>query len=131
MKSLIKKIFFTGFIMMLTALLLNGCSRNSGQKIIIKGSTTVLPITQKIAEAYRKLNKISITIEGSGSGNGIKALIDGSCDIANSSREMKTDEIQSAKDKSKQIKEITLAVDMIVPVIHPSNNFFILLFPLI
>ena len=61
-----------------------GCSKQSGDKITIKGSTTVLPITQKTAEAYRNISKVSISIEGSGSGNGIKSLLEGTCDIENS-----------------------------------------------
>ncbi len=97
------------------------CSRDKGNKVVIKGSTTVLPITQKAAEAYRKTNKISITIEGSGSGNGIKALIDGTCDIANSSRAMKDKEIEAAKKKGVEPKKVVCAYDMIVPIIHPSN----------
>jgi phosphate transport system substrate-binding protein len=101
---------------------LTGCSRESGNKVVIKGSTTVLPITQKTAEAFRKLNKVSITIEGSGSGNGIKALIDGTCDIANSSREMKEAELKSAADKGKKVKEIAVAIDLIVPVVNPANG---------
>lgn len=122
MKQTIKKMFFIGSAVLIAASLLTGCSRESGTKVVIKGSTTVLPVTQKTAEEYRKLNKVSITIEGSGSGNGIKALIDGTCDIANSSREMKPEELQSAKDKGKSVKEIAVAVDMIVPVVHPTNG---------
>ncbi|MBN2038408.1 MAG: PstS family phosphate ABC transporter substrate-binding protein [Spirochaetes bacterium] len=98
-----------------------GCSRDKGTKIVVKGSTTVLPITQRTAEEYRKKNKVAISIEGSGSGNGIKALIDGSCDIANSSREIKDKEIAKAKENSIEVKEIVVAYDMIVPVVHPSN----------
>lgn len=98
------------------------CSKNSGKKVIIKGSTTVLPITQKAAEAYGKNHKVSISIEGSGSGNGIKALIDGSCDIANASRAMKSKELKKAKAKGIKAKEITVAYDMIVPVVHPGNT---------
>ena len=106
---------------LLSGIVLAACSRDTGNKIVIKGSTTVLPITQKAAEEYRKQNKVSITIEGSGSGNGIKALIDGTCNIANSSREMKEKELQSAKEKGIAVKEIAVAIDMIVPVVHPGN----------
>jgi len=122
MKKIMKFLLMSGCAAMITASLLTGCSKESGSKIVIKGSTTVLPITQKTAEAFRKLNKTAITIEGSGSGNGIKALIDGTCDIANSSREMKPEEIRNATSKGKKIREIALAVDMIVPVVHPSNK---------
>lgn len=105
----------------LSGMVLAACSRDTGNKIVIKGSTTVLPITQKAAEEYRKLNKVSITIEGSGSGNGIRALIDGTCSIANSSREMKEQELASAREKGIAVKEIPVAIDMIVPVVNPSN----------
>ena len=121
MKQILKSIFFISFSMVIVAALLTGCSRDGGKKVVIKGSTTVLPITQKTAEAFRKTDRISITIEGSGSGNGIKALIDGTCDIANSSREMKPEELKGAADKGKAVKEIVLAYDMIVPVVHPSS----------
>lgn len=122
MNQIIKKSFYMVAASVIAAALLISCSRETGKKVVIKGSTTVLPVTQKTAEAFRKINNVSITIEGSGSGNGIKALIDGTCDIANSSREMKPEELKSAKDKGKSVKEIALAVDMIVPVVHPSNG---------
>ena len=121
MIKLIKMVLLTGVSAMIAAAALAGCSKESGNRIVIKGSTTVLPITQKTAEAYRKLSSVAITIEGSGSGNGIKALIDGTCDIANSSRGMKDEEVKSAESKGRQVKEIAIAVDMIVPVVHPSN----------
>jgi len=70
-------------------------------KIVIKGSTTVLPIAQKVAEAYMKQNPdVKISISGGGSGNGIKALIDGSTDIADSSRFIKPKEVKLAVDKT-------------------------------
>ena len=123
MNNILKKSLIIGSLVMITASLLTGCSREKGNKVVVKGSTTVLPITQKTAEAYRKLNNnVSISIEGSGSGNGIKAIIDGTCDIANSSRAMTDKEIKSAEEKGKTIKEITVAYDMIVPVVHPSNS---------
>ncbi len=98
-----------------------GCSRETAKKVVVKGSTTVLPITQKAAEAFREKHGISVSIEGSGSGNGIKALIDGTTDIANSSREMKDKEVKMAQKKGIKTKEIVCAYDMIIPVIHPSN----------
>lgn len=115
------RIFLTVIIILLSTAVFMSCSREKRSKVVIKGSTTVLPITQKAAEAYREIEKVSFSIEGSGSGNGIKALIDGSCEIANSSREMKDKELESAKEKGIKVKEIVVAYDMIVPVVHPSN----------
>ncbi len=115
---------FVGKILAVSAavvFLMHSYAWTEGARIVIKGSTTVLPITQKTSEKYRKLSNVSISIEGSGSGNGIKALLDGTCDIANSSREMKAEELESAKKKRISVKEIVLAYDMIVTIVHPSN----------
>lgn len=111
-------VLFTIFI--LTALIVS-CSKEAREKVVVKGSTTVLPITQKAAEAFYEKNKIVISLSGTGSGDGIKSLIDGSCDIANSSREMHTEELALAKRKGEIIKEVAIAFDMIVPIVHPSN----------
>lgn len=93
------------------------------KKVVIKGSTTVLPITLKIIESYRKTRPdVAVSVDGSGSGNGIKALIDGSCDLADSSREMKKEEVAKAAAKGRIIREIPIAYDMLVPVVHPSNT---------
>jgi phosphate transport system substrate-binding protein len=91
--------------------------------IVIKGSTTVLPIAQKVAEVYMKQNPdVKISISGGGSGNGIKALIDGSTDIADSSRFIKPKEVKLAVEKGKYPVPFAVAYDCIVPVVHPSNN---------
>ena len=91
--------------------------------IIIKGSTTVLPIAQKVAEVYMKANPdVRISISGGGSGNGMKALIDGSTDIADSSRFIKPKEVKLAVDKGRFPVPFAVAYDCIVPVVHPSNS---------
>jgi phosphate transport system substrate-binding protein len=90
--------------------------------IVIKGSTTVLPIAQKVAEAYMKVHRdVKISISGGGSGNGMKALIDGSTDIADSSRFIKPKEVKLAVEKGRYPVPFAVAYDCIVPVVHPSN----------
>jgi phosphate transport system substrate-binding protein len=118
-----EKIFTKLFALFITAIILIAPSvwAEDSSRVVIKGSTTVLPITQKASEEYRKSNNVSISIEGSGSGNGIKALLDGTCDIANSSREMKPEELEAAKGKGIDVKEIAVSYDMIIPIVHPSN----------
>ncbi|MBN2161169.1 MAG: PstS family phosphate ABC transporter substrate-binding protein [Spirochaetes bacterium] len=115
------KFTFLGVLIAFLGLGLQACSRKKGDRVTIKGSTTVLPITQKAAEAFKKSTGISVFVEGSGSGNGIKAIIDGGCDIANSSREMKPEEKEAASTKGIKVREILVAYDMIVPIVHPSN----------
>ncbi|SPD73101.1 Phosphate binding protein [uncultured Desulfobacterium sp.] len=91
--------------------------------LVINGSTTVLPIAQKIAEAYMKQNPdVKISISGGGSGEGIKALVDGTTDIANSSRFMKDEEVKLAMGKNIYPVPFAIAYDCIVPVVHPTNT---------
>jgi len=91
--------------------------------IVIKGSTTVLPIAQKVAEAYMQQNPdVKISISGGGSGNGIKAIIDKSTDIANASRFIKPKEVELAVANGAYPVPFAVAYDCIVPVVHPSNK---------
>lgn len=93
------------------------------EKIVIKGSTTVLPIAQKVAEAYMALYPdIKISISGGGSGNGIKAIVDGTTDIADSSRFIKDSEVTMAVEKGRFPVPFSVAYDCIIPVVHPSNQ---------
>jgi phosphate transport system substrate-binding protein len=90
--------------------------------LVIKGSTTVLPIAQKAAEAYMKANPdVNISISGGGSGNGIKAIIDGTTDIADSSRFIKDKEVKMAVENGVYPVPFAVAYDCIVPVVHPGS----------
>jgi len=94
---------------------------SEAEDLRIDGSTTVLPIAQKAAEVFMKKHpSIKVFVSGSGSGTGIKALIDGTTDIATSSREAKDKEVASAKKKNIILKDHIVALDGIVPVVHPS-----------
>jgi phosphate transport system substrate-binding protein len=91
--------------------------------IVIKGSTTVLPIAQKAAEDFMKINAhINISVSGGGSGNGIKAIIDGTTDIADASRFIKDKEVKLAMEKGVLPVPHRVALDCVVPVVHPSNS---------
>jgi phosphate transport system substrate-binding protein len=91
--------------------------------IVIKGSTTVLPIAQKVAESYMKENPdVTISISGGGSGNGIKAIIDGTTDIADSSRFIKDKEVKLAVSNNVYPVPFAVAYDCIVPIVHPGNS---------
>lgn len=108
----------------LVALLSLGLAANAfaAEKIVVKGSTTVLPIMQKAAEAYmKKTPDVVIEISGGGSGNGIKALIDGTLDICMSSRKIKDKEVEAAKANGHEAVEHVIALDAILPIINKGN----------
>jgi phosphate transport system substrate-binding protein len=92
------------------------------EEIKITGSTTVLPIAQKTAELFmKKRPEARISVAGTGSGDGIKAIIDGTAHIGDSSRDMKEKEVALAKEKGVTPVRFEVALDCIVPVVHPSN----------
>ena len=95
----------------------------AGSSIVIKGSTTVLPMAQGTLEAFMKKHpEVQISLSGGGSGEGIKALIDKTAHIATSSREIKKEEVELAKTKSINPVANVVANDAIVPVVHPQNK---------
>jgi len=95
----------------------------AGSSIVIKGSTTVLPVAQGTLEAFMKKNpQVQMSLSGGGSGEGIKALIDKTTDIATSSREIKKEEITLAQTKGIKPVAHVVAHDAIIPVVHPKNK---------
>ncbi|MCX6292597.1 MAG: PstS family phosphate ABC transporter substrate-binding protein [Bacteroidetes bacterium] len=95
----------------------------SQSKIVIKGSDTVLPLSQKEAESYMKKNSgQNIAVIGGGSGVGIAALMDGTTDIAMSSRSLKMDERLKLQDAGKAYKEITIARDALSVIVNNGNK---------
>lgn len=89
----------------------------------IKGSDTCLPLVQKEAEAFKKkFPTSSITITGGGSGVGIAALMDGSCDLSMSSRKLKMDEKLKLQDAGKSYKEVIMANDALSVIVNPANK---------
>ena len=93
------------------------------QILKIKGSDTVLPLSQKEAETYMKKNiSAKITVTGGGSGVGIAAFLDGSTDIAMASRKMKMSEKMKLQDAGKAYKEVVIANDALSVIVNPANK---------
>ena len=90
--------------------------------LVVDGSTTVGPIAKAFAEYYMGKNRgVNITVSESGSGNGAKSLINGTCDIADMSRFMKGTEWQAAAEKGIMPVAHVVAMDGIAIIVHPSN----------
>jgi len=114
---------FIKVLFALTTSILIASSQGVAGELVIKGSTTVLPIALKAAEAYMAENPdVKISLSGGGSGNGIKAIIDGTADIGNASRFIKQKEVDLAGTKQVYPVPFRVALDAIVPVINNKNN---------
>lgn len=91
--------------------------------IKIKGSDTVLPLSQKEAEVFMKKNAgAKITVIGGGSGVGIAAFLDGTTDVAMSSRKIKMSEKMKLQEAGKAFKEVTIAFDALSVIVNPANK---------
>ena len=92
-------------------------------KVVIEGSTTVGPIAKAFAEYYMaKHPQVNITVSETGSGTGAKALINGTCDIADMSRFMKEKEWKAAAKKGIMPVAHVVAMDGIAVVVNPRNS---------
>lgn len=110
-----KKILLTAAIVLATV------SASSAQRI--KGSDTVLPLSQQEAESFmKKTPSASVTVTGGGSGVGISALLEGTTDIAQASRKIKFDERQKLQAQGKTLKEVIAAYDALAIIVHPENK---------
>lgn len=94
----------------------------AADKVVVDGSTTVGPIAKAFAE-YCKTHKpgLEISVSESGSGNGAKSLINGTCDIATMSRPMKDNELEAAEKKGVKPVQHTVAMDGLAVVVNPGN----------
>jgi phosphate transport system substrate-binding protein len=96
----------------------------AADKIVVKGSDTLVILAQRWAEVYMKSNpNTAIQVTGGGSGVGISALINGATDIANASRKMKASEKDKLKSRYNTLGvEVACAKDGITVYLHPSNK---------
>ena len=93
------------------------------EKIVVEGSTTVLPIAQKAAEVYMDKNPgANISVRGGGSGVGIASLLDKNCDIADSSRPIKDTELDKAVTNGVDATNNVIALDGLAVIVNPANS---------
>jgi phosphate transport system substrate-binding protein len=101
----------------------SGGGRRSGKPLTIKGSDTMVILTQRLAEEYMKTNRGEVVqVTGGGSGTGIAALINGTTDLAMSSRAMKDDEKQkAAQSRGAELVEQPIALDALGVFVNSAN----------
>jgi len=92
--------------------------------IIIDGSSTVFPITEAVAEEFRKIYPdVDIPIGVSGTGGGFKKFAIGETDISDASRPIKDEEAALAAENGIEYVELTVAYDGISVVVNAENDF--------
>ena len=135
-RTLNKKWISSIIILMVAVLTLTGCNtpapdpyadpapKKLSGEIIIDGSSTVFPISEAIAEEFRKENSdVNISIGFSGTGGGFKKFSIGETDISNASRPIKESEAAIAKENKIDYVELMIAYDGLSVMVNKSNDF--------
>jgi len=118
MKKFIATITF-GLAVMATVLMAAPAQK---KMIQIKGSDTMVNLVQILAEEYMAKNpRAALAVLGGGSGTGITAIINQTCDIANHSREWKQKEIDQAWEKGVNPRFFAIAVDGLSIIVNEKN----------
>jgi phosphate transport system substrate-binding protein len=126
------KLKISNFLMVVFAagFLFWGCKKKDEAEksvVTVKGSDTMVNLSQKWAEVYMQNNpNISIQVTGGGSGTGVAALLNGTTNIANSSRELKENEFQQASSRGITPKIYEVALDGIAVIVHLNNPVTVL-----
>ena len=85
-------------------------------KVTVAGSSSVTPVMEKLAEAYKALNsEVTVEVQQSDSTTGVTSALEGVCDIGMASRELKEEE--TAKGAQGQV----IAMDGIAVVVNNEN----------
>lgn len=96
----------------------------AGDRVVIqnKGSDTLVNVAQAWAEAYKEVNSnVAVAVSGGGSGTGISALINGTVDLANSSRKIEPKEVEAAQKNGVSPVEHTVGNDALAIFVHKNN----------
>lgn len=110
--------------LIMLAFSLAACFGSYKEKIKIDGSSTLFPLSEAVAEEFRKQNNdVKITVGVSGTSGGFRKFIRNEIDIADASRKMNESEIEECRKNNISYLEIPVSKDGIVIAVHPSNNF--------
>ena len=104
--------------------ILSSCFKQYKGRIQIDGSSSVYPITEAVAEEFRKVAPdIRVTVGVSGTGGGFKKFARGEIDISNASRPIKKSEIEECRKNDIRFIEMPVAYDGLAVVVSPGNDF--------
>ena len=90
---------------------------NASEKVVVAGSSSVTPVMEKLAEAYKAQNPdATIEVQQSDSTTGVNMAVDGTCDIGMASRELKDSETEAG------VFATPIAQDGIAVIVSPTTS---------
>ncbi|HLR32561.1 MAG TPA: PstS family phosphate ABC transporter substrate-binding protein [Fodinibius sp.] len=117
---------YTG-LLILGGLFLASCGSGGDQlsgEIRVDGSSTVFPITEAVAEEFRReAPDTRVTVGISGTGGGFQKFLRGETHINNASREISPGEIKTAEKNGIEYLQLSVAYDGLAVLVHPENDW--------
>jgi phosphate transport system substrate-binding protein len=106
------------------AAMTDGKPRTLSGDVKADGSSTVFPISEAVAEEFRKKEgAVRVTVGTSGTGGGFKKLCAGETDLSDASRPIKDTEIEACKAAGIEYVELPVAYDGLSVVVNKGNDF--------
>jgi phosphate transport system substrate-binding protein len=96
---------------------------SSAAVVQIDGSSTVYPITEAVAEEFRRSTRARVTVGISGTGGGFAKLCRDEVDVANASRPIAAAELDACQKSGVDYIELPVAYDGMAIVVHPKNTW--------
>jgi phosphate transport system substrate-binding protein len=91
--------------------------------INISGSSTVAPISTRVAEKFAKVAPgVEVNVDGPGTGDGFKLFCDGETDISDASRPIKKEEADACAAKGIDYIELKIGIDGLTVMTNPANT---------
>ena len=111
-----KKIVTMFMVLLIMTAVFAGGAKEEAKTVSTDGSTSMEKVIGALGEAFTEQHSgVSFTYNPTGSGSGIKAVLEGRCDIGLSSRALKDSEIAEG------LEQTVLAYDGIAIIVNPSN----------
>lgn len=111
-------------VLLLGALLADARAADLAGRVAIDGSSTVFPITEAVAEEFRKVApKVQVTVGISGTGGGFKKFCAGETDVSDASRPIKPTEVEQCQASGIGYIELPIAYDALSVMVNPKNDW--------
>lgn len=102
----------------------SGAGTSGPTTISMDGSSTVYPISQAVAEAFKASHpELEIAVGYAGTSAGFKKFLVQEIDICNASRAIKPAEIEACREKGIDYLELEVAIDALTVVVNPANDW--------
>lgn len=93
-------------------------------EIVTAGSSTVFPLTERMAELWEDEGGPNVTVDSIGTGAGFERFcVNAETDISNASRPIKDEEAASCQQNGREVVEFRVGTDALAIVVSSENDF--------